>query len=229
MTTRLLLPIALLALGSCNTISEAPEGSPRVEAEVAALVNASIHDTLAFDSIGMSAEETFSTVVTPLSDLGTRFYAVPSADYQQGHARPQYVLTVELSELIPELIEKEVEVEVQSKVEVDGEIKKVTQLQTELDSLTCLVTAKLERRREGAPALIIGRSEGVSELSVGRLFSKDREPVRMIPLRQQPATGEFFEVREDDFSKLIERAAVRALQQLEKPVDRELGLMGSPL
>ena len=217
MQTRTLLPVALLAaLTACTTISQAPEGSPRIETEVVSTVNASVHEALDFSAVEFSAEQRFDELLEPMSDLGMRFYAVPDTEYQQGHARAQYVLTVELSELEPMLVDAELEEE--------GVVRPIT----EFESVECRVIARFERRREYGPALIIGRSEGTSQVSIDSLFSVERDPVPMIPLGRQPDTGEFFELREDDFNDLVRRATLRALRQLEPAVDRELSLLEGP-
>jgi len=207
------LLLSLAALAACTSIAPAPEGSPRVEAEVALLVSRSVHDALAFDSLPDTAEQRFAMVVSPLTDLGTRFYAVPTEAYEPEHARPEYLLTVELVDVVPRLEQDTVEV---------GEEKQLT---TRLAGLKCTVRARVERRRTNAPTLPVSGAEAHSELSLGRQ-DPDRASTAMISLRERPDTGEVLQFRADEFDSLVERAAVSALRQLEAPVDRELSLRG---
>ena len=213
-----LLGVALAALlAACTTLSEAPDGSPRVEAEVVTAVAPAVHETLVFQPV-QGAEERFGEIVSPMSDLGMRFYAVSTETYEAMHERPDYLLTIELSDLAATLLEETTETE-------EG----VVHTTTSLDSVACTVTASLQRRREHAPSMMIGSTQGRSELRPEGLFKGERPPVNMIPLRHQPATGEVLEIREDDFNDLVERAALRALKELERPVDREFELLSRPL
>lgn len=208
--------LGLALLAACTTISEAPEGSPRVEAEVVTRVAEPVHETLVFQPRG-EADERFGEIVSPMSDLGMRFYAVSSETYESDHARPDYLLTIELSDIAAYLEEELVEAE-------DG----TETTSTHIESLACTVTATLQRRRQQAPSMVIGRSQGKSEMRIDSLFKGERPPVKMIPLRDQPASGEVLEVREDDLNELVERAALRAMKELERPVDRELTLLHGP-
>ena len=208
----LALLLGLASLTACATIAPAPEGSPRVEAEVVLLVNQSVRDALSFDRLPDTAQQRFAMGVASLTDLGTRFYAVPTEAYAAGHVRPDYILTVELVDVTPRLEEETIEV---------GEEE---QLATHVAALGCTVRARVERRRANAPTLPVAHGEGHSELSLKRVFKTERGPSPMISLRQRPATGEELEIRADDFDELVERTALQALRQLEAPVDRELSL-----
>ena len=199
-----LAAIAALPFAACQTISSAPEGSPRVEVEllveVADDVYAPFHADVARDEINAIIEET----IFPIADVGLRFYPVHSGVYQPDDDRPEYLLKVRIESFDVVLDHTMVEEE-----GVDPWIL------TEIATVECSTHAIFEKRRPNAPPLPVG-SETVS--GAARV---DPEPPGTFLLQYEPLTGERLLLSRVAIEDAVNNAVKRVLIKLQKPIDRE--------
>jgi len=204
------LTVPLLLAASCQTISKAPEGSPRVEAELVVLVGddflGALEDTDA-DSplVGAIEDKALS-----LADVGLRFYPVLSTEYAAGMHKPEYRLTIDVRQLDVLLDHKMVEKEGEDPVIV-----------TRVDRIACTVAAAFDRNIEGRPTLPAGRSLVTSELR------PDTSSTDASGYRVEGGTDDKpLVVSEKDILAVVDRAVTMALKQLEEPIDREFSAGG---
>ena len=93
----LLFSLSALLVSSCRGVSDAPEGFPRVETELAVEIDPSFAGSLTRGPNGPSVEEVVVRTVESLADMGLRFYAVPTRSYtDEGLERPPFLMTVSL-------------------------------------------------------------------------------------------------------------------------------------
>ena len=196
-------------LAACSTIPKAPEGSPRIEVELALEIDEPFVEPLQLEDKKALAAS-FDQTVLDRADVGLRFYPVLSELYESDDQRPPYLLTVVARDL-------EVEYEFKTKKGAEGEEPEVI---TELSSLRCNVTATLERRRQGRPPLPVARSKQEIHWNV----NDPEAGVDTYPLKPIEEGDEALAVAQDDVTLGLERAVNAALKGLVESIDRELSL-----
>ena len=202
------LALSLLSVSSCNTVSEAPEGSPRVEAEVEVVIGEGFYE--AFEDVGGDSAlvAAIDEKVMTLADFGTRFYPVPSSAYEDGMRLPEYKLIVDVRRLDVLLKQKMIE-------EPDEE----PEVKTWVNRLACTVVASIDRNLEGRPPLPVGRSMTTVEL---RPSNSSEALARSTSYAVSTHSEQQLEVTDADVLEAVRRAVTRALRQLEAAIDRDL-------
>lgn len=216
------LATLLVLVGGCQDLNSlvtgekfllAPKGSPRVEVEVDFVVHESFFAPLEGvdrEALAMEMEE----VVLSLAELGLRFYPVPAKAYATGDARPERRMLVEVGELELAVDEKTIEEEGQP-----------LRIVARVAGVTCLVRARVEKRRTGGPALVVGSGEATGRVRPGPLAA-DLTGVPTCAVRAAVAGHENLRVEEQDLLEAFEEGAVDALRSVVKAVDRELAADG---
>lgn len=218
-TTRALGLAALLgAAAGCqdmNTFltgekfSRAPDGSPRVEAELAVQIDDSFVGS--FASVGQAVElgDATSDMVLSLADIGTRFYPVPSEEYASKDVRPRYVMSIQIEDLDFEFGSETTE-------ETEGE--PVTRFF--VTGVSCVATATVEKRRKHAPPLVVGQGAGDGQVRVrGTVESSDAGDTYEV--RRRANDGQVVLVRREDVLDAAEKAVIDAMRGVVRAVDRE--------
>ena len=208
-----LFALALLPLVACQGISTAPEQSPRVETELDLRMDKSIENALVLETRGDLAF-LLEDAILPLADLGLRLYAVPSANYTAEHQRPEYALRISIEEFDVFVYQEVIK-------GVEGVPDRVVD---RIDYLTCRVRALMERRRSDGPSLEVARGIGSSEVvpKASAMPAVGRPP---LTLRYATQDGEVLKVQREDMTEVVRKALIKALKDLEEPVDREFTLM----
>ena len=196
------LPLALAA--GCQSIKSAPEGSPRVEVELVVQVDPAVYDPFAEEVSRDELRGLVEDAVVPLADVGLRFYPVPSDAYEDDDKRPEYALTIQVQRFDVVLNHKMIEKEGQPPV-----------IETLLEQGNSTATAVFERRRENAPPLLVGRTQSVGDEKIRSEETGD------LLLRHETQTGEKILIPHTAFQAAIKEAVMKALGELQKPIDRE--------
>jgi hypothetical protein len=204
--------LAVLTCSSCETISSAPKGSPRVELEVVVNLDATYSTKLT----GSNPEllRAIADLAMTKADLGLRFYPVLSSQYGPKDPRPEYLLTVDVRDLDITFDHSTTQVE-------GGEpIIKIF-----IKQVDCAVSATLSKRRATGPALVVGRSEGKGSTVVA---SSNTESKTSYPVNRQGADKQPLVLLHTDLVLTTEKGLLQALSGLLSPVDREMSLRGAP-
>ncbi len=202
---------ALLVTSSCESVSRAPKGSPRVEVEVVIRTEPAFSDTL---DVGADAlTKAVTDDVMSQADVGLRFYPVLSSSYGPKDQHPDLLMTVSLTELHVKLDVRKVD---QPKESEDAAPK------TEVFAreIECDVAAKLERRRVDGPPLTVARAEGADHVSAST--PKGDQPTWSVVHDDQ--ADHPVKVRQRDVTGAVHTALERALADMVKAIDRELSL-----
>jgi hypothetical protein len=206
----LVLPLALPSL-ACQSIKAAPEGSPRVEVELAVEVDPAVYDPFAEEVDRAQLRALIEDTVLPLSDVGLRFYPVPTEAYQDGDVHPEYALTIHVQRFDVLLEHKLIEVEGQAPF-----------IRTTLEQADAHSSVVFERRREGAPPLLVGSAQGAGDAKVVPEETGD------LLLRHETQDGESILLPHASFTHAIEESVEKALGLLQKPIDREFQAPAPP-
>jgi hypothetical protein len=145
-----------------------------------------------------------------LADVGLRFYPVASDAYGFGDDRPERSMRVELGDLQLAVDEQTIEEEGQAPRTV-----------ARIEGVTCLVRARVEKRRSDAPALVVGSGEAQGRVR----HAAGAEELAGAPahaVRAEAAGHEGLRVQEQDLLDAFEKGTVDALRALVKAVDRDL-------
>lgn len=193
-----------------------PEESPRVEIELVVEVPDSFFDALQ----GEDEKElalAISERVLGLADVGMRFYPVPTDEYGRGDAHPPYRLSVSFEDLIVDIDHEMIEEEDQA-----------PRIESSVRDLGCSATAVVEKRRDDAPALVVGTGRGIGKV---RVHAPDPEaaPSPTYDVTRASRDDELLTVSREDVLLAVEKAALAALREIVKPVDRELSQESAPL
>ncbi len=213
---------ALLALASCQDLSSlvtgekfllAPKESPRVEVELDFAVRDPFYAPLqGVDRAALEAE--MKTVALSLADVGLRFYPVASSSYGAGDARPERRMVIEVERLDLAIDE--------DTVEKEGEPLRIV---ATVEGVTCLVRARVEKRRSNGPPLVVGAGEAQGRVRPGPAT----EETALLPTFAVPpavAGHEGLRVEKQDVLDAFEEGAVDALRAVVKAVDRDLAASG---
>lgn len=204
-TRSLALAPLLVAFASCETFTGvAPEGTPRVEVELAVIVGDDFLSQLVDPSADLVAA--VKEAVRSEADLGLRFYPTLSERYGPNDRRPSYLMTVELKSLNV-LFEQEL-------IEPDGA---PARLVTTIDEVGCSLSVALERRRGNAPPLTVATAKASERVGA----ETDPETIEMGKGYAPKFDGPTMKVLEADIRKAVERASHAALATMRKPIDRE--------
>lgn len=206
----LFAPLALPAL-ACQDIKTAPEGSPRVEVELVIDVDAAVYDPFAEDVDRAQLRGLIEDVVLPLSDVGLRFYPVPTEAYKDGDVHPEYALTIHVQRFNAVLEH--------NLVEADGQAPWIRTTLERTDAQSYVV---FERRRDGAPPLLVGSAQAEGDAKVAP------EETGELLLRHETQAGEKILLPHSAFSQAIQESVEKALALLQKPIDREFMLPAAP-
>ena len=205
--TRGVVVLTALVLSSCETMTTAPAGLPRVELEVTVNVREGYSGKLMV--AGPELTRAVADVVLARSDLGLRFYPVLSTQYGPKDPRPEYQLTVDVLDLALHIDHRTTRVE--------GSEPQITPVITQLDSS---IAATLMRRRPVGPPLVVGRAEGKGLTSVETSSAPGtKETYAVTRDGKQPRN-----VGRDVVLQVTDRGVTQALTALVGPVDRELAL-----
>ena len=199
-----LAPI-LLTLASCESLTGvAPEGTPRVEVELAVIVDEAFMTPLVDPTAELVAA--VKEAVRSEADLGLRFYPTLSERYGPNDRRPSYLMTVELKSLNilfeQELIEPE---------------EAPARLVTTIDEVQCSVSASLERRRGNAPPLTVATASSSQKVNAER----DPDAIEAGRGYAPKFDGPTMKVLEADITRAVQTASEAALRTMRKPIDRE--------
>lgn len=204
--------LAFAAVAACTGVSTAPTGSPRVEVEVT--VNMDPSFTRKLPEAGADLTRAVVAMVMTQADLGLRFYPVLSSDYGPNDTRPEYLLSVDVTDL-DVAVDRPMTTATPGAPPVAG-----TPVIRQVD---CVVTTTVSKRRTAGPALMVGRSTGrgtVSATTTTTTEGTDRTAYTLTRTDdQQPAVT----LLHTDLMKATEKGLTLALAELVKPVDRELG------
>jgi len=200
--------------------SRAPEGSPRVEAELTVRVDDAFMEAFASVEEAVELGGATAELVLDLADVGTRFYPVPSEEYESPESRPRYYMEVEIDGLAFGFDTETVSVPATGEA-VDGEeeapvVETATVTNVVLRTVTCSASAWLKKRRKEAPSLVVGHSnaEGVVRVPIEIDIEAESYTVRS-------DDGQAVAVRREDVLEAVDRAVVGALRDMVRAVDRE--------
>ena len=153
-----------------------------------------------------------SDVALSLADVGMRFYPVPSDEYGSNDARPPYMMTLRIQDLAVNIDHDLIEEEGQE-----------PWIESSVKSMDCTVTATIERRRKGAPSLVVGHTKDTGRVRV------NYDPEDFVGQTTYVVTWESDDPQElliikQDVLDAVEEALVDSLRDLVKAVDREFSL-----
>ena len=201
-----LMPLFLLPLMtalSCQGISRAPAGTPRVELELSVALDGSYTSKL--QGLGAGFTDAVAELVAEHADIGLRFYPIPSSSYSGDDVRPDYVLRVELRDFT-------VDVDHHTVTHDD----KDPTVEVFAKRVGCSVSSTLVRRRDNGPELTVG-----STSRTGSAATAKSEEVTEGTTYNVVREGEPISVREADLFKSIEQAVQRSFAELIVPISRE--------
>jgi hypothetical protein len=243
----LLSGLLLTAAGffSCESIQTAPKGSARIEVQVVYEVDESFYSPFVKDVNRGAIQRILEESVQPLADIGMRFYAIPSSNYEKGQTTPDYVMTIRAVDCTPDLrvtkTKKQVPIEGEHAEKEDGDkkegdkkegdkkekekpkTKEVVTIKANLYSVACKLEVKLQKRRNDAPALIVGNTKGTGSSSKG-----NEDKSLRLGLHKKADEENDSELTEKMLQGAFAGAASRAFGELQKPIDRELAPLSKP-
>ncbi len=203
--------LAWLFCPSCQTVSSAPEGSPRLELEVVVDVDPSYAGKL--QVTGEDFTRSVRDLVLSKADVGMRFYPVLSTQYQPKDPRPEYLMTVRVEDLDVALEHRTI-----TKVDADPVVE------TFVKHVGCAVSTELTKRRKTGPPLTVGRANGRGTTVVTGGEKETREPTCM--LKRETGKPELT-VSRADLLQGIGLALDRALVEVVASADREVSIRGA--
>ena len=229
MKTRMMMRMSAVALAlplcGCQDLNSfvtgekfllAPAEAPRVEVEVRVDVAPRALAALA-DHERDALQQSFEDLTLSLADVGLRFYPVLDEAYGKGDDRPEHLMVVELVDLELKVDERLVEEEgVPARIEA------------ELEGVACNVRARVEKRRQGGPALVVGTgtargwSRNTDASDVGA-----SEALGSLGLRRDAVGHDGLRLLERDLLEAFEDGTVDALRAVVKAIDRELARHGA--
>ncbi len=151
--------LAPLTCTSCQNIPQARGNLPRVEVEVAVTMDDTFSDNL--ESFDAEFRKAIVSQVLAKSDVGLRFYPVLSEQYARNHARPPYLMTIDLGNL-------HVSISQETKKSGEGDATR-TQIHRWVSRVQMTAMTNLHKRRDNAPPLTVASQKGTATVSVQRL------------------------------------------------------------
>lgn len=199
-----LLPVLLVTLAACE--STAPKGSPRVEVELETSVDDEFLNALVGVDQDSELVAAIHKTVQSKADLGLRFYATPTESYSEAHTRPEYKMTVDVTDL---------EIEFNNKmIEEDGQEPRI---QSSVGRVRAEVSTSVQKRREGGPPLTVAAGEGS-----GVTNAESRQEAIAAETGYEPRfDSATLKVLERDILKAVKEAAERAMKAMLPAIDRE--------
>ncbi|MGE3172464.1 MAG: hypothetical protein AB7O97_07530 [Planctomycetota bacterium] len=198
MLVSFVLPVAVLAaFAACRGIPRAPKDAPRVEVEVAVVVEDGFSAALADADAALTAA--LSSALIEEADIGLRFYPVAAADYADGQRRPDYRLQVTLRGL---------EVDVTSGSDEQA---------SAAERVTAALGVALQRQRADAPALLVA--------SASQSANRREQPARTDgPVEASyrvAGSAQPVSVSQDAIVTAVRAAFRRAAADMVRAIDRE--------
>jgi hypothetical protein len=210
-TTGLLATLSLL-LAACESVTGvSPKDTPRVEIELAVVVERPFVEPLQDADDGL--RELVHDAVLSEADMGLRFYPTPSSAYREGDTRPEYLMMIELAEL---RLDFDYET-----VKNDGEEPYVL---TTIEELESSVNASIVRRRADGPDLVVARTSASAKVSA----QSDPERIAASPGYRPRGESDEVKVLESDIRRSVATATAKALKAMRTPVDREFAPAEEP-
>ncbi len=212
--------VVAAALGStaCQDLStfvtgekflRAPEESPRVEVEVEVVVEDSFYDLLEPIGDREELEAAMAQVVLSLADVGMRFYPILSEDYGNDSARPPHLMVVRIQEMGLEIDHETVEQE--------GHAPRIVMA---VEGVACTASAAVQKRRQGAPPLVIGIGNGQGRVRTTQASALIGGQAAYGVKHESPDQQSLL-VHRQDLLAAIEKSVVDALREIMPSVDRE--------
>ena len=199
-----LLALSVLALTACE--STAPKGSPRVEVELETTVHDQFLDALVDVDQDSELVAAIRKAIESEADLGLRFYATPSETYSKGDTRPEYLMTVDVTDLEIEFKNKMIEEEGQE-----------ARIESSVGKVRANVSTSVQKRREGGPPLTVASGQGSSVTT-----AETKPEVIDVEAGYEPVfDSATLKVLERDIVKTVQAAAERAMKSMLKAIDRE--------
>lgn len=197
-------------LASCNTITRAPQGTPRVELEL--VVATAEGFTAKLQGLDAAFAQALEEFVLGKADVGLRFYPVPTARYQKDAQRPEYRMTVTVRELSYGLDYRTVTAQPGADPVIESWVNR----------LEAAVAVDLVKRREGRPELVVGSSQQSGAVSVARSAKgEETEPAYTV---QRSGEQQVLNVRRGDLLRAVDAGLARALKELLPAIDRDLNM-----
>ncbi len=148
--------LAALTCTSCQNIPQARGNLPRLEVEVAVTMDDTFSDSL--ESFDAEFKKAIVSQVLAKSDVGLRFYPVLSEQYARNHARPPYLMTIDLGNLHVSISEK-------TKKSGEGDATR-TQIHRWVSRVQMTAVTNLNKRRDNAPPLTVSSQKGTATVSM---------------------------------------------------------------
>lgn len=189
---------------------KAPKGAPRVEVELVVEVDDACYAQLAEDADREALNAAIADTVLSYADVGMRFFPILTDTYESRDARPERMMTVRVEKIG---INTEHE-----RMEEEGEAPWV---ESSVKSLDSMATASLEKRRKGAPSLVVGRGMGKSHV---RAKSDDEfaDGKPTYHVKREADDHEELWVTNEDVQDAVGKAVINALREIVEPADRDL-------
>jgi hypothetical protein len=197
--------VVLVGAASCNQISTAPKGSPRVELEVAVRVE----DAYASRLQGLDEDflRELRERVLAKSDVGLRFYPVPTERYEGAGARPSYLMSVDVRSLTYDIGSRTV-----NRPNTDPVVE------TWVSRVGATVAANMVKRRSAGPELTVANAQQTATVGVSQTGTEGK-----VVYQLQRDQGQLpLQVARDDLLRSIVDALDRALREMLPAIDREL-------
>lgn len=193
---------------------KAPKDAPRVEIELVVEVDDAFY--AAFEDAG-EAEDLNGVIadrVLSLADVGMRFFPILSDTYESRDARPQRVMHVRIVKLTVNTAHERIEEEDED-----------PRYESSITSLDATATASVEKRRKGAPSLVVGSGEGHGHV---RARSSDESTAAhpAYVVKRESDEHEELRVTQDDVIDAVDKAVIDALREIVEPIDRDLAVTG---
>lgn len=220
--SRIVGPLALIALAvsatACQDLNafvtgekflRAPEESPRVEVELQVVVEESFYGLLEPVGDREELEAAMAQTVLAMADVGMRFYPILSADYASDDARPPHLMVVQVRDLALAIDHETIEEEGHA-----------PRFEAALEGVACSVTAGVQRRRKGAPPLVIGIGNGAGQVRIAKGESSFGGQTAYA-VRHEAEGQQSLQVQRQDILDALEKGVVDAFRELMPPIDRE--------
>lgn len=199
-----LLALSLVTLVACESI--APKGSPRVEVELETTVDAEFLGALVNVSQDSELVAAIRRAVQSEADLGLRFYATPAEAYSEGDTRPEYQMTVDVTDLMIEFDNKMIEAEGQE-----------PRIESSVGKIRASVSTAVLKRRANGPPLTVASGEATA---MARPETQP-EAIEAETGYEPKFDSATLKVLERDILKAVQAAADRAMRSMLPAIDRE--------
>jgi hypothetical protein len=191
-----------------ETFVNASADSERIEIELVVEFHDGFFDSFADKEEVQELRRDVKDLVIDLADVGLRFYPIELDKYGSQDVRPAHVMYVTVEELTFDTRHEWVERD-------GGRTMKST-----LEGTGCRVSASVQQRRDGAPSLVVVRSEGTGDTHADN--SPGGLQRRSYRVKRESPDHERLRVAKPEVLNAVEEAVIDALRDIVKPVDRHL-------